>query len=214
MCVLNKEEIEKQGENLIKPCDHKKIKYASYDLSVGEEYRLSSEKEVRRVPKNGVLKIPPYEVCFVLTEETVNLPANICALIFSRHRAAKEGFLMHPQPPVDPGYKGKLYILFHNLSNQSVSLQRGEHLATIVFLKLSSPCAETYGSDKDEDKYMEMTSLETLVGNRTYTPALKKISENVLGWKEDLLSKWIPIMLVIITVLLMIITILFGWKIR
>lgn len=218
MCVLNKKEIENycKEKNLIQPCNLKKIKYASYDLSVGEEYRLSSEKETIKISKYSSVEIPPYDICFILTEEEINLPNDICALLFSRNRAAKEGFLMHPQPPIEPGSKGKLYILLHNLSNQPVRLQRGEHLATIVFLKLSSPLKddEIYGSNKEEDKYIGAKSLEELVSNRIYTAALKEISESVIGWKEALLSKWMPIMLVVITIILMFLTILLGWKMK
>jgi len=217
MCVLNKKEIERycKEKKLLDPYDTKKIKYASYDLSVGEEYRLTYEKEVRKIHKNGSAEIPPYEICFILTEETINLPNDICAFLFSRHRAAKEGFLMHPQPPIDPGYKGKLYILLHNISNQTVHLQRGEHLASIVFLK-SSPLNddEIYGSNKDEDKYMKAQSLYEFLNNKTYTPAIResveKVKKTVENWKESFLSRWMPWILVIITIILMILTILFG----
>lgn len=215
MCVLNKSEIEElcRKNDLLKPYDSRRIKYASYDLTVGEEYRLSHEKGVRKIGKNGVVEIPPNGVCFVLAEEITKLPNEVCAFIFSRHRAAKGGFLMHPQPPLDPGYEGGIYILFHNLSSETVRLKRGEHLATIVFLKVSSSLKEVYGSNKDEDKYMGMKSLEDLMGNRVYNSALKEVSDRVLNWKESLLSKWMPITLVVITIILMILTILFGWRI-
>lgn len=215
MCVLNKHEIEKlcKENELLKPYDLKRIKYASYDLTVGEEYRLSHEKEMRKISKNGVVEIPPNGVCFVLAEERVKLPNDVCAFIFSRHRAVKEGFLMHPQPPFDPGYEGAVYVLFHNLTSETVRIERGEHLATIVFLKVSPSLKEVYGSDKDEDKYIGMKSLENIVGDRVYTSALKEVSDRVLNWKESLISKYMPITLVVITVILMILTILLMFKV-
>jgi len=214
MCVFSEKEVEKlcREEQLIQPYDPKKIKHASYDLSVGGEYRLSHEKKVKKIGKNWVVEIPPYTVCFVLAWR-IKLPKNVCAFVFSRHRAAKERFLMYPQPPLDPGYEGSLYTLLHNLSNETVRLQRRDHLATIVFLKLSSPLEEGYRSN-EEDKYMGMKALEDIVSNRIYTPALKEIYERVLSWKESFLSKWISITLVIITVILMILTILRGLKIK
>lgn len=213
MSVLNRKEIKElcKTQQLIQPYDPKNIKYASYDLRVGSEYRLSYEKEVRKIGKNGVVEIPPYSVCFVLAEEKVKLPKNACAFIFSRHRAAKEGFLMHPQPPFDPGYEGSVCVLLHNLSNETVRLQQGEHLATMVFLRLSSPVEKGYGSNK-EDKYMGAESLVDVIGEKTYTSALENIVEEtkktVENWKTSFLAKWLPLALVLITILLMIITIL------
>jgi len=213
MCVLSKKEIEKLcKQQLISPYDPKKIKYASYDLSVGDEYRLSNEKHVRKIGKNGVVEIPPYSVCFVLAEEKVKLPNDVCAFIFSRHRAAIEGFLMHPQPPIDPGYEGGIYILLHNLSNETVRLHRGDHLATIVFVKLSASVEKGYGSGED-DKYHGLNTLEEIIGDRKYDPALREISSTILNWKETFLSKWLPWTLTLITILLMVLTILLMIKV-
>ena len=46
-----------------------------------------------------------------------------------------------------------------------------------------------------------------------YTSALKEVSEKIQGWREGLLSKWIPILLILITVFLMVLTVLIGWGI-
>jgi dCTP deaminase len=215
MCVLSKDEIERlcREENLLRPYDLRRIKYASYDLTVGEEYRLSHEKEVRKIGKNGVVKIPPYSICFILAEEKIKLPKDVCAFIFSRHRAAREGFLMHPQPPLDPGYEGCIYILFHNLSNRHVVLKRGEHLATIVFLRVSPKLKEGYGSNKDEDRYMEAKQLEELVGNYTYTPALREIRNKLRSWTVRMLYQWMPMILTLITIIIAVLTFLVGWRI-
>jgi len=217
--VLNKNEIHELCEknNLLQPHNPKNIKYASYDLTVGEECRLASEKRVKKVGKNGVVEIPPYEVCFTLTEEKINLPNDVCALLFSRIRGMKEGFLMHPQPPIDPGFSGRLCILIHNLSNKTIKLCRGEHIASIVFLRLHSSLKEGYGSNAD-DKYKEAESLEDIVSDAVYTPALgetvKELRKTVENWRETFLSKWMPAILVIITILLMIITILLMIKVE
>lgn len=217
MCALNDKDIEKYCKQygMVQPYDKKRIKSASYDLSVGNEYRFSSEKEIKRLGTDGKIKIPPYSLCYLLTEESLNLPNDVCAFVFQRHGIVREGVLMYPQPPIDPGYKGKLYVLLHNLSNEDRYLKRGEHLASLVFLKLSGEAENPYGKSKD-DKYMNAQTLEELklgVKNfNPYTSALKEISETVKNWREGLLSKWIPIMLILITIFLMVLTILFGWR--
>jgi len=213
MSVLNDEEIERYCKEyqLIKSYDKKKIKYASYDLSVGEEYRITSEEKVRKIGKNGVIEIPPNELCYILTEEALNIPVNMCAFIFPRQTRVLEGVLMYPQPPIDPGSKGKLYVLLHNLSNQKIRIRSGEHLATIVFLKLVNKSAG-YGSDEKEDKYFEAMSLEDLRANIVYKGGLKELKDEVETFKEKLISRYIPAMLVIISIIIMILTIIIGFR--
>jgi deoxycytidine triphosphate deaminase len=194
---------------MIYPYDEDKVKYASYDLSVGKEYKLTSSNRV--IPVYTVVEIPPYEVCLILAKEKIKLPNNVCAFLFSRNRAAKEGFLMHPQAPIEPGSTGGIYILLHNISNKTINLYKDEHLATIVF-QFVNPCPQVYGDDKKDDKYLGKENLEELIGNNTYTPALKQVSDSIAGWNESLLSKYIPIMLVLTTIVLAILTLVSSVK--
>ena len=84
MCVLNNEEILEYCNtiNLIENYDKNKIKYASYDLSVGCEYRSSSENIVTKIDEEEFVIIQPYEICYILTEEKI------------RGRTKKEAFEM------------------------------------------------------------------------------------------------------------------------
>lgn len=213
MSVLNDEEIERYCKEyqLIKPYDKKRIKYASYDLSVGKEYRITSEEEVRMIGENGVIEIPPNDLCYILTDETLNIPVDMCAFIFPRQTRVLEGVLMYPQPPIDPGSKGKLYVLLHNLSNQKIRMRNGEHLATIVFLKLVNK-STGYGSDKEEDKYFEAMSLKNLRANIVYKGGLKELKDDVETFKEKLISRYVPGMLVIISIIIMVLTIIMGYR--
>jgi len=220
MSVLNDKEIERYCKEyqLIKPYDKKKIKYASYDLRVGKEYILASEEKPRKLGENGVIEIPKYEVCYILTEEELNLQTDVCAFIFPRHGTVKKGILVYPQPPIDPGYKGKLYVLLHNLTTQKIRINQKDHLATIVFLKLSEKSAQPYGSDKENDKYMGAKSLGELglsrvTGFMSYTSALKELDEKFEKFRIELLSRWLPIMLVVITIIMMILTIIIGFRV-
>lgn len=220
MSVLNDEDIERYCKEyqLMKHYDKKKIKYASYDLRVGKEYILASEEKPKELGENGVIEIPKYEVCYILTEEELNLPTDVCAFIFSRHKHVREGVLMYPQPPIDPGYKGKLYVLLHNLSTQKIRINQKDHLATIVFLTLSKKSANPYGSDKENDKYMDANSLEELglsrvTGFMPYTSALKDLDEKFERFRIELLSRWLPIMLVVITVIIMILTVIISFRV-
>jgi deoxycytidine triphosphate deaminase len=217
MSVLNDREIGEYCRNcqLVEPYSTARIKSASYDLSVGEEYRFSSQEKARKLGMGAQIRIPPYTLCYVMTQESLNIPNGFCAFIFPRHRTVREGVLMYPQPSIDAGYKGRLYVLLHNLSNEERYLERGEHLASVVFLRLSGEADTPYGKGTD-DKYMNTQTLEQVkLGTTTfnpYTSALKEVSDRVEEWREGLLSKWIPLLLVLMTIFLMLLTLIFGWR--
>ena len=218
MAMLNDRQIKEYCKKyrMMEPYDESCIKSSSYDLSMGDEYRFSSEDKIRKIGEGGKIKIPPYSLCYILTKESLNLPNNICALILPRNRLVREGVLMYPQPPIEPGSKGRLYVFLHNLSNENRYIEKNEHLASLIFLKLSEDAEKPYGT-RDEDHYYEAQTLENLRLGPTaleqYTPALKEISEKIEKWSVDLFSKWIPILLILMTIFLMLLTIMFGWKI-
>ncbi len=85
-------------------------------------------------------------------------------------------------------------------------------MATIVFLKLVDESAG-YGSDKEEDKYFEAMSLEDLRANIVYKGGLKELKDDVETFKEKLISRYIPAMLVIISIIIMILTIIIGFRV-
>ena len=216
MGVLNKEQVIIRCENaqtpMIVPFDRQKAKYASYDLTVGSEYRISSDPFDQKIPAKGTILIPSYQVCYVLTEEKLNLPNNVCASLFSRMKGSNQGIIMHPQAPIDPGYSGGLFILLHNLSDRDVILNRGEHLASIVFYDVNDTFdpeekAKGYGSNEKEDTYQHKYHLEDLIGNYTYKSALQELDEKWSHWREELLNKYLPMILTIITIVIAILAI-------
>lgn len=216
MSVLNDGEIIRycQDFNMIEPFNDERVQPASYDLLVGDEYRLSHEKKIRKSGRwKKRIKISPYAICYVLIKEKLNMPDDISTEIFPRHDLVKKGLLIYPQPPIDPGYKGKLYVLIHNLTNEVRVVDKNDHLVSLVFHKLTDKAIKPY-----DGKYQNKETLEDLglSSDKTepYTSALKKISEEIRIWREGLLSKWLPILLILMTIFLMLLTILFGWRIK
>lgn len=215
MSVLSDKEIKDYCKKvkMIEPFDDERVQSASYDLSAGDEYRFSHEKRIVKLGKwKKKIKIPPYAICYVLIKEKLNIPEDASAEIFPRHDLVKKGLLIYPQPPIDPGYKGKLYVLIHNLTNENRTLNKDEHLVSLVFHKLTQKPTKPY-----DGKYQNKETLDELgLSSKDvdpYTSALKEISEKIRRWREGLLSKWIPILLILTTIFLMVLTILFGWRI-
>ena len=47
--------------------------------------------------------------------------------------------MLAAQPPYDPGYDGKTVALLHNLSDEEVEIEKGDHILNIVFSELTMP---------------------------------------------------------------------------
>jgi deoxycytidine triphosphate deaminase len=200
-----------KDHKMIYPCDDDNIKSASYDLSIGDEFRFSHEGDISELSDwKTKIVIPPYTICYVLTKETLNLPTDVMATIYPTMSISREGLLMYPQAPIDPGYKGKLYILLHNLTSDYKCKERGDRIASLVFFKLEGNSERPYGYNKS-DKYQSAYNLNKLGLGRYnfkfYTSALKEISDTMKQNRDELLSKWIPFTVTGITAVLTIITV-------
>lgn len=129
--------------NLIGNYCPENIQSCSYDLRMGEQYYFYKKGDhgvnVCDLPEGELLEIPPNAICYVITEESVNMPLDLTASISLSFGLIKQGVMLAAQPPYDPGYQGKTVALLHNLSNESVKIERGQHILNIVFTKLSIP---------------------------------------------------------------------------
>jgi deoxycytidine triphosphate deaminase len=204
-------------QGMIDPYDEDKVRPASYDICVGDEYRFSHEKQVRKLGKwKREIKLPPHSLCYVLSKEELNLPNDISALISSTHDIVREGVLMYPQPPIDPGFKGKLYLLLHNLTSETRVVEKDMCIASLVFDKSVEESKKPYGTSEDH-KYQGARTLEQMgLGKEEdfdpYSSALKELHDMIQTFKTELLSRWIPIIIIIFTIFLMVLSIIFYLK--
>lgn len=143
--ILSNQEIINRSElsdpPLLSPIKHENVRGASYDLTIGDEIYLSKVKkssflETTKLDLNQTFEIAAHEICFILTEENIQLPKNIAAKISLRMTHIYKGLVLTTQPPFDPGYNGKAIVMVHNLSSQSIHLKRGERIASIEFFEL------------------------------------------------------------------------------
>ena len=128
---------------LIDPFDDKNLRGSSYDLTIGEEYYVGQDfsgtkLKTEKLEPTQAFWIPPHAVCFILSAEWLELPKEISAKVSLRMSYIYAGLVLTSQPPFDPGYKGRAIVMLHNLSSEPVSMRRGDRVATIEFMKLSS----------------------------------------------------------------------------
>jgi deoxycytidine triphosphate deaminase len=123
---------------MIRPFAPENLKPANYKLTIGDEYAMDGKiYELSDQPSNRVLTIPPFQVAVIKTSETINMPNFLIARWNIRVQLAYKGLLWVGGPQVDAGYVGHLFCPVYNLSNQPVSLNYGDPIAVIDFVRTS-----------------------------------------------------------------------------
>jgi deoxycytidine triphosphate deaminase len=119
---------------------------ASVDLRLGEKYffphlyqkaisqrkdsRLLTESEQSELLDNqiyncateGYLSIPKFTSVVIETYESLIIPDNIAGRFDLRIKWAIAGLVLQVGTQIEPGYKGKLWGLLHNFSNEEVTI--------------------------------------------------------------------------------------------
>lgn len=137
--VLSSREIKRyvNAFRLICPFDEdKKLKGASYYLSMGDEYALQGKKgKLQDESGKDELTIPPFQVAIIKTKEIINMPRFLIGRWNIRVTQAYKGLLWVGGPQVDPGWVGHLFCPIYNLSDEDVILKKGDLIATIDFVR-------------------------------------------------------------------------------
>jgi deoxycytidine triphosphate deaminase len=176
----------------------KHVQPSSYDLTLGNEYYVHNERDGKRaitdnLGENENLCIPENGVCFIITEEKINMPTNLSGDLSLALGLIKKGIMISRQPPVDPGYSGKIVAMLHNLSNKDVHLKRGQHILTMVFHEIKQ--TEPY-----RGKYQNLDTLKLFVQEPVIS-ALDFVSREVRSTRERF-EKLIPWILTIISIMI------------
>lgn len=136
--VLLSHEISRYAKEykMIDPFNSENLKPAGYNLSLGGDYAIGGDlKKLSPETGKNILRIPPFEVAIISTQETINLPRFIIARWCLRVKLIYTGLLWTGAPQVDPGWCGKLHCPIFNLSSEEVVLNLGDPIILIDFVK-------------------------------------------------------------------------------
>ena len=209
---------EKSKNDIVFRCEHERliegycnenIQTCSYDLRMGSQYYYdkndgSDVVNICSLQEGEVLKIPPDAICYVITEESVNMPKDLTASISLSLGLIKCGVMLAAQPPYDPGYTGKTVALLHNLSNEPVKIKHGQHILNIVFTKLSTSVDET---QKYNGEYQKLDDLKKFC-QEVRVGAVFELKQELAKRKERF-NDFVPNVLTAITVVIAVLTVLF-----
>lgn len=125
--------------DMIRPFDEANLKPANYKLTIGDQYAMDGDiGQLSDRPGEGALTIPPFQVAVIKTRETINMPKFLIARWNIRVQLAYKGLLWVGGPQVDAGYVGHLFCPVYNLSDKPVSLNYGDPIAVIDFVRTSA----------------------------------------------------------------------------
>lgn len=186
---------------LLEKADLTKVKSASYDLKLGEEYY---QGEIKRLDDtHPFIKMDPGDYAVVSSREIANFPRDVAARFDLTVSLFCKGIILSNGPQVDPGFKGGLFCLLFNTSNEKVELKLDQHYFTIEFVKLIEP-TEPY-----KGKYQDQTNIMNYLPSTADKSAVRSLQEDINELKT---AKWYEKTLpLILSVFSIITTIVFGF---
>lgn len=111
-----------------------------YDLRMGAQLLRAGKSPVnmRDLPESerSELALDPGEMAFVLTEETLDLPNDMVAVLSPKRKLSHEGILVLGGFLIDPLYRGNLLVGLYNFSSTRWPLRSGRKLIAVAFYRL------------------------------------------------------------------------------
>jgi len=85
----------------------------------------------------AALTIPPGKTVLVPTGLALEIPSGYEAQVRPRSGLALKHSITMPNAPgtIDPGYRGELGVILHNLGNQPFEIQPGDRIAQIIIAR-------------------------------------------------------------------------------
>ena len=169
------------GRISIAPFADASVQPASYDLRVGTQAAISSDKQVVDLAARGFVQIKPGDFVIVSTHERLALDASHTGRFGLTSTYARKGLIASAGAQIDPGFRGRLFVGLTNLSTKPITLPHADVFLTAEFHALQRPVETPYAGpyqDRDElapedirvvmeREYMSQTemmrTLETLV---------------------------------------------------
>jgi dCTP deaminase len=170
--------------SLIAPYNPTRIDCASYQLGVGEQAFVTSDElhgtspnpalitVLGQMPKD-LLRIPPGQFAFVLTDEYVTVPDDATALISMRATYKFKGLINVSGFTVDPGWEGKLVFSLYNAGPAPVYLRKGDPVFVIVYASLDRHTTKLYNGQSKYQKNLKH-SLLTDLNSQVFSPQVLK----------------------------------------
>jgi len=191
---------------LIDDIDYEKcVRGANYDLRLGEDVYVTTERIPRKLTRmgaDGSIAIEPGEFGMLMTHEYICIPQDLMGFISVRLTYKQRGLVNISGFHVDPGFYGRLMFAVYNAGPSDVTLRYKERVFMIMFNKLTTPVPKVPPS---RWQGMEKIPLEAISGLRGTSISVRNLDERI--------KKLEIIFPVLITILVGLIGIVLTWVI-
>jgi dCTP deaminase len=155
------------------------LQMANYDLELGEEVYVTTEKvpkKLNAMGKDGVVSIEPGEFGILMTNEYIFVPPDLMGFISVRLTHKQKGLVNISGFHVDPGFYGRLLFAVFNAGPNDVPLRYKEPVFMIMFNKLTEdgPIVK-----KGRWRGMENIPIETLSGLRGTSVSVRGLDKRI-----------------------------------
>ncbi|VVB96340.1 Deoxycytidine triphosphate deaminase [uncultured archaeon] len=129
--------------------DIEKLQTANYDLRLGKDYYVTTDKYPRDLEKSDdTVVIDPGEFGILTTYEYVYVPNDLFGLISLKYSYKKLGLINISGFHVDPGYCGIIIFSVYNSGPKSIVLRYKEPVFMIMYNTLDEPVIKGYPPEK------------------------------------------------------------------
>lgn len=158
---------------LIDGFNPKQVTTACYELALGHESCITSSSTQReRHETADLITIPPGQFGLLITQESVNIPPDVLALISIKSSQKMRGLVNISGFHVDPGFQGKLKFSVYNAGSSPVVLEVGQPLFPIWFCKLAGNDAKPYNGRHKGQTSISAEDVQRLQGKSASPEAL------------------------------------------
>ncbi len=167
---------------LIYPFYEKKLKGASYDVSIKGPvvyWRFTDsgkvEKKTVQLEKKGdCFDLEPNSIAFVTLEPVFRIPTYLALRFNLKITHIYKGLLLGTGPLVDPGFSGRLSIPLHNLTSNTYRFFCDDELITMEFTKMSPNVAWLQQNPSFVAAHNEQYTENEIISNRTVNEYIAK----------------------------------------
>jgi dCTP deaminase len=158
--------------------DYNCLKGANYDLRLGEDVYVTTEKVPKKLTAmgaDGVVSIEPGEFGILMAHEYIFVPPDLMGFISIRLTFKQKGLVNISGFHVDPGFHGRLMFAVFNSGPNDVPLRYNERVFMIMFSELTE-----WAKVKESAWHgMETIPIETMFGLRGTSISVRNLDERV-----------------------------------
>ena len=151
-------EMIKEGKLIENPVNiEESIQPASYDITLGNAFKVIKKDKNKFmvldepiaykkivIPEDEYMLIPSLSFILAVTNEIINLPDDIAAIVEGRSSVGRSGLFIHNAGFIDNGFRGTITLELFNASPNTIAIKPGMRIGQIVFMKTDKPSEKPY----------------------------------------------------------------------